>query len=180
MFDSTNSIRRMRMFAIGAAMLSIFPLLAQGAGVQHVKWENLSMVNGHTVRIFLPGGVIIGKATSVEAEALMVDVRKTGDRNAYPKGMLRVPREKVHRLEMQTKGKLGRILLTSLGSGLGFGGGVVAAWDIEGCEILGGCNNKHPGAAAAAWVGLTAAGVAGGYFACNALDKRWTAIEIIP
>jgi hypothetical protein len=36
-----------------------------------------------------------------------------------------------------------------------------------------------PGGAAAA-VAISAAGVAGGYIVGNALDKRWTVIEIVP
>ena len=74
----------------------------------HVKWEDLPMVQGKTVRVSLPGGSITGKASTVEADALVVDVKKTSDRTTYPKGMLRVPREKLHRLEMQTKGKFFR------------------------------------------------------------------------
>jgi hypothetical protein len=180
---ATNMQRRIRTFAIGAAILSILPLLAQGAEVVRVKWENLSMVTGRTVRIALPGGVITGKAASVESDALVVDVKKTSDRNAYPKGMLRAPRENLHRLEMQTKGKAGRIALTSLGAILGVGGGAVAYVRIAGgngmCWF--GCStNSHHGAGAAAFAGIAVAGVTGGYFAGNALDKRWTEIEIQP
>jgi hypothetical protein len=142
------------------------------------------MVTGRTVRIALPGGAVVtGKATGVESDALVVDVRTTSDPNAYPKGTLRVPREKLHRLEMQTKGTTGRALLTSLGALLGVGGGAAAYVRIAGgngmCWL--GCSiNSNHGAGAAAFAGIAAAGVAGGYFAGNALDKRWTVIEILP
>jgi hypothetical protein len=170
----------MRNLAIGVAILSILPLLAEGAEAMHVKWENLSMVQGKTVRVFLPGGFVTGKASAVESDALAVDVKKTSDVKTYPKGMLRVPREKLHRLEMQTKGKTGRIVLTSLGTVLGISGGLAtAAFGVEGCDIFT-CRNDRPIAAGAAWIGIAAAGVAGGYFAGNALDKRWAAIEILP
>jgi hypothetical protein len=47
--------------------------------------------------------------------------------------------------------------------------------------LFGPCSPKTSvGIGAAAFVGVAAAGVAGGYFAGNALDKRWTAIEIVP
>jgi hypothetical protein len=170
----------MRNLAIGVAILSILPLLAEGAPPTHVKWENLSIVQGQTVRIFLPGGFVTGKTASVEADALVVDVKRTSDPKTYPKGMLRVPREKLHRLEMQTEGKTGRIVLTSLGTVLGItGGAATAAFGIQGCDIFT-CRNNRPIAAGAAWIGIAAAGVAGGYFAGNALDKHWTAIEILP
>jgi len=41
----------------------------------------------------------------VEADALVVDVQKTSDPNAYPKGMLRVPRQKLHRSKCRPKAK---------------------------------------------------------------------------
>jgi hypothetical protein len=160
--------------------VSILPLLAEGSAPTHIRWENLPLVKGQTVRIFLPGGFISGKASTVEADALVVDVRKTSDPKTYPKGMLRVPREKLHRLEMQTKGKTGRILLTSLGTFLGSVAGFVAQAGIDGCGFLNDCPHGHSAGAGAAAFGIAAVGVVGGYFAGNVLDKRWTAIEILP
>jgi hypothetical protein len=172
----------MRNLAIGVAMVSILPLLAEGSEVMHVKWENLSMVQGQTVRIFLPGGFISGKASAVEADALVVDVKKTSDPKTYPKGMLRVPREKLHRLEMQTKSKTGRAVLTTLGALAGVGGGAAALASYNHClPLFGPCSQKHSvGLGAAAFVGVATAGVAVGYLAGNALDQHWTAIEIVP
>jgi hypothetical protein len=152
----------MRNSAIGVAILSILPLLAEGSEVMHVKWEDLPMVQDKTIRISLPGGFISGKADSVEADALVVEV------------------EQLHRLEMRTKGKTGRIVLTSLGTVMGLAGGVAtAAFGLEGCHIFT-CRNDRLAAAGVESIGVAAAGVAGGYFAGNALDKRWTAIEIVP
>jgi hypothetical protein len=143
----------------------------------HVKWEGLTVVTGKTVSIAMPGGaVIIGKATSVESDALVVDVRKTSDRTAYPKGVVRVPRATLHRFEMQTKGKVGRSVATPMGFLVGFGAGLGAAVAIQG-GIL---NNNNPTGAAAAWIGLAAAGTVGGYLLGNSVDKHWTAIEILP
>ena len=172
----------MRNLVIGVAILSILPLLAEGSEVVHVKWEGLSMVEGTTVRIALPGGVITGKATSVEADALVVDVQKTSDPNAYPKGTLRAPRQNLHRLEMQTKGKTGRAVLTTLGALAGVGGGAAVLASYNHClPLFGPCSQEHSaGIGAAAFVGVAAAGVAVGYFAGNALDQHWAAIEILP
>ena len=163
-------------------MLSILPLLAEGSDVMHVKWEDLPMVQDKTIRIALPGGFISGKADSVEADALVVDVQKTSDPKTYPKGTLRVSREKLHRLEMQTKGKTGRAVLTTLGALAGVGGGAAVLACYNHClPLFGPCSQKHSvGIGAAAFVGVAAAGVAGGYFAGNALDQHWTAIEIVP
>ena len=143
----------------------------------HVKWEGLTVVTGHTVSIAMPGGaIIIGKATSVESDALVVDVQKTSDRTAYPKGVVRVPRATLHRFEMQTKGKVGRTVGTPLGFVMGAGAGLGAAIAIQG-GIL---NNNNPTGAAVAWVGLAAAGTVGGYLIGNSVDKHWTPVEILP
>jgi hypothetical protein len=172
---------RFRELALGAILLSAFPALAEGAQVMHVTWDELSIVAGRTVRISLPGGLVTGKAKSVETSALAVDVKKTSDPKSYPKGVLRVPREKLHRFEMQSKRRDYRFILTFVGGVLGAFGGGSAACVIDDCTFLGGCRNQRPAAAAAAAVGITAAGVVGGYFAGNAADKRrWRAVEIVP
>ena len=87
---------------------------------------------------------------------------------------IRVPREKLHRLEMLIKGKFFRVSATLAGGLLGFGGGVAVSF----ADYFMGSSSS--GAVAAAAVGISAAGIAGGYFAGNALDKRWYVIEIEP
>jgi hypothetical protein len=125
----------------------------------------------------MPGGAVItGKATSVESDALVVDVRKTSDRTAYPKGVVRVPRATLHRFEMQTKGKVGRAVGTPVGFLVGGAGGVGAWMGIQG----GLWGNKNQGAAATALIGITAAGTVAGYFLGNSIDKQWTVIEVLP
>ena len=72
------------------------------------------------------------------------------------------------------------LLLTSLGGGLDLGLGVGAAYfAVEGCGLLGNCHNDRPAAAAATAVGITAAGILGGYFAGDSADKNWRTIEIL-
>src|ERR1035441_8831290 len=139
--------------ATSLALLLAVPLLANAAAPMHVKWEGLTVVTGNTVSIAMPGGAVItGKATSVESEALVVDVRKTSDRTAYPKGVVRVPRATLHRLEMQTKGKVGRAVGTPVGFVVGFGAGLGAWIGIQG-GIL---NDNNPTGPAAALIGLAA------------------------
>ena len=182
MRNVTDSMRRVRTLALAAAILALLPLAAEARDVMHVQWRELSMVTGHTVRIFLPGGSITGKAGAVEADALVVDVRKTSDRHEYPKGEMRVPRERLHRIEIETKGKFFRV-------GGTIGAGIVAVpvgiatsmYGIDHCDFWSGhCPHGHSIGGIAAAVGISAAGIAGGYFAGNALDKRWTVIEIVP
>jgi uncharacterized membrane protein YoaK (UPF0700 family) len=153
------------------------PLLAGAAAPIHVKWEGLTVVTGNTVSIAMPGGAVIsGKATGVEADALVVDVKKTSDRTAYPKGVVRVPRATLHRFEMLTNGKVGRIVGTPLGFVVGAVAGGFAAVFIGGGLF----SNDHPDWAVMGFTGIAAAGTVGGYFIGNSVDKHWTAIEILP
>jgi hypothetical protein len=153
------------------------PLLTDAAALMHVKWEGLTVVTGNTVSIAMPGGAVItGKATSVESDALVVDVKKTSDRTAYPKGVVRVPRATLHRFEIETKGKVGRIVGTPVGFVVGFAGGIGAVIGIQG-GLFG---DKNQGAAATALIGIAAAGTVAGYFLGNSIDKQWTVIEILP
>jgi hypothetical protein len=143
----------------------------------HVKWEGLTVVVGHTVAIAMPtGAAITGKATGVEADALVMDVQKTSDRTAYPKGVVRVPRATLHRFEIETKGKVGRSVATPMGFVVGVGAGLGAAIAIQGGVL----NNNNPTGAAAAWIGIAAAGTVAGYFVGNSVDKHWTPVEILP
>jgi len=88
----TDSMRCVCSLALAAAILSPLPLAAE-TRVRQVKWEDLSIVTGHTVRISLPGGSITGKAGTVEADALVVDIRepnsRTGEEVCVSGGQLR-------------------------------------------------------------------------------------------
>jgi len=159
------------------AVLLVVPLLAQGAEIEHVKWENLSMVVGKTVVVAMPAGsVITGEATGVESDALVVNVKKTTDRTAFPKGELRVPRATLRVFQVRTKGKICRVLLTVAGAVVGMYGGASVAIGIG----SGGAFGKTSTGAVAAFIGIGIAGTVAGYAAGDAADRRWTAIEIVP
>jgi len=168
---------RVSKLAVVVSSLAFLPLPAKGASPQQVKWEGLSIVVGQTVSIAMPGGAVIkGKATGVESDALVVQVTKTADPQAYPRGPLRVPRATLRTLEMQTKGTKFRVIGTVLGAVAGFGGGLAAALGIQG-GIFG---NRNQGAALGALVAITAGGTIAGYAAGNAADRRSTTIEVLP
>ncbi len=174
MRNLTDPMRRIWMVAIGAAVLSILPALAEGASPVNVEWEGLSMVVGKTVMVSMPdGGIITGKAVGVESDALLVNVAKTTDPKAWPKGALRVPRETLRVLEMRTKGKAFRVLGTLLGAGAGFVVGGLAAWNIS--PLF---DTKNQGKAEAAFFGILTGASLLGYFAGNAADARWTIITV--
>jgi len=170
------SIRIPAPAAIGVLLLVLVPFVKAGPP-QRLKWSELSTVVGKDVSIAMPGGAVIGgKATSVEADALVVQIARTTDKSAYPKGSTRVPRAQLRVLEMRTKNKRYRILGTFLGAVAGAVGGVAAAIGIRG-GIL---NNKNSGEAGAAFAGILAGATAAGYLIGNAADRKSTTIEIVP
>ncbi len=141
----------MRNLAIGVAILSILPLLAEGGEVMHVKWEELPMIVGETVKIALPGGAVItGMAVGIESDALVCNVKTTTNRKASPKGVLRVPRATLHKLEIRTSSRTAWAV--------GMAAGTIAMGPI-GCAV----------------------GPVTGYLAGRAgLRWRWHAVEILP
>lgn len=163
-------------FAALAAALVIPVFRANAAQPVQVQWEGLgTAVAGKTVLIAMPEGpVISGKAVGVTPDALLVDVKSTSDAKAYPKGPVTVPRTTLHVFQMQTKGKVFRIVGTVLGSGAGLIAGGLAAWSIGG-GIL---SNKHDALAAAAFFTISGGGAAAGYLIGNAADKHWTTVQI--
>lgn len=149
MWHLADSIRRIRPLAVGAAILSILPLLAEGSPLRQVTWEDLPMVVGKTVQIALPGGAVVtGMAAGVEPDALVVNVMKTTDRKACPKGELRVPRAALHTLKIRSNSRtwvagmaLGSMVMGPVGGAMGsaavYGASrLVGRWRWRQIEIL--------------------------------------------
>ena len=159
-------------------MLAVtLPLQAGTASLQQVTWEGLSIVLSKQVAIAMPGGAVIsGKVSGIEPNALIVHVKKTANPIAYPKGALRVPRETLRVLQLQTKGIKFRIIGTTLGAVVGIVAGALVGLAIEG----GFWNDNNPRGAAAAIIGITTGSTVLGYLAGNAGDKRSITIEIVP
>jgi hypothetical protein len=171
----TRAAARSCALVVMFSALVAVPPAANAATKLRLYWDGLSIVTGKTVSIAMPdGAVVTGKATRQEADALLLDVKKTTDRRAYPKGLLRVPRATLRVLQMQTNGKLGRIAGTLLGT---LAGGIIGGYAALGIDGL--WNETSAGGATAA-IGFTAAGFAGGYLAGSAIDRHWTTIEIAP
>jgi len=169
--------RRILLCVLGLMLAVPLPLQAGTASLQQVNWEGLSIVLGKQVAIAMPGGAVIsGRANGIEPNALIVQVKKTTDSIAYPKGALRVPRETLRVLQVQTKGTKFRIIGTTLGAFVGLVAGALAAFAIQGGILS---NNNSTGSAAA-FIGITAGGTVLGYLAGNAGDKRSITIEIVP
>ncbi|MGA2135928.1 MAG: hypothetical protein ABSH50_26860 [Bryobacteraceae bacterium] len=123
----------MRSFATAISFLTMFvwgPANARAAGVQQrqTNWEGLSVLVGRKVRVVMPDGARIGgKVTGVEADALVVDIGKTTNRSAYPKGRFLVPRATLKAIEVEASTYRWRIVCTAAVGALGIFFGKQAA-----------------------------------------------------
>jgi hypothetical protein len=139
-----------------------------------LKWSELdSHIAGKKISLVLADGIAVeGKDATVEADGLRLNITKTGDRKIHPKGSQLVARQLVTFLRVTEFRHLARIIVpvaavavvaavtASAGSDISEGAGVIAI----------------PVAGAAGGVGAAF----GGYYAGKAIDRRVTAIRVIP
>lgn len=100
-----------------------------------LEWRDLDrMVRGRNIAIALPSGIQLkGRVTSVEGDALMLDVRKTSNKRAYPKGRAVVPRPEVTRFTLARKeGHAWSAVGVSVGGAVGAGVAAGVAQFVEG------------------------------------------------
>lgn len=139
-------------------------LVAESREQRQITWEGLTVVVGHTVKIQMPdGGRIEGKATSVETDALAVEIHKTTNKTNYPKGRFLVPRATLQAVSMERPTGHWRVV------GLAAGGGV-GAFLVVLAVALRGFHSEHPLEA-----GLISGAVAvpvGGYLLGRRADRR--------
>jgi hypothetical protein len=143
-----------------------------------LTWTDLGsqIAQGKMPRKFglvLPDGTHIeGRVVRVEADGLRLDVRKTSDRKAHPKGEQLIPRQWVSVLRCTEYRSTGRLI------------GAIAAPAAVAAGMLAGAprGGEGPGVVLIPVIGVgAAAGAAiGGYYVGKAVDKRVTEIRIVP
>ncbi len=82
-------------------------------------WSGLeSVIVGHEIRVVLPDSQVLqGKALRVEADALVMEVRKTSNTKLYPKvASYSVPRSALKTLQLRQKTYHWRIIGTAVGA----------------------------------------------------------------
>ena len=92
------------------------------AGIYRLQWRDLGrLAGGHRVNLALPSGIKLeGTVVAAEPDDLVLDVRKTSDKFAYPKGRAVIPRAEVARLRVFTRGsRPWRAIGTAIGAGIG-------------------------------------------------------------
>src|SRR2546427_10453609 len=89
-------------------LLCISP--AEAASLK-LKWSELApIILEHLVKVVMPGGQEIqGQAVAVREDALVLNIEKTSDRKAFPKGQSAIPPTSLSTLQFETdRGSRGR------------------------------------------------------------------------
>lgn len=155
-----------------AAMGADKDLKESGRKTFRLEWRDLdSMVRGRNIDLTLPSGIQLkGRVTSVEEDALMLDVRKTSNKRAYPKGRAVVPRPEVTRFTLARKEEH-----TWTAVGAGIGGSIGALGAIGAAQLIGREGPKV--AVASILAGLpVAVGLASGW----AADHEYVKVVVVP
>ena len=166
-------------YAIGTSLLVMLvwgtPRVgAAGKEQRQTTWEGLAAIVGQKVKVVMPDGARIeGKATAVESDSLVVEIHKTSNNAAYPKGMFLLPRATLRAVDVDHPTARWRVLGVAIGGGLGVlsayfakafsGGGFLSSGSAEG--------------------GFAAAAVAlpvGGYLIGRAADRHTITYVIAP
>lgn len=160
------------------SLLVAFALVAQSTAMAAPKpveltWSELSSaIQGRTIKLTLPGGITVGgDVTVVRDDSLVLNVHKTSDSKAFPKGNATIPKASVTVLNLtETPGRWGR----KMGSRLGTLAGVLAGGYIAGNTA------SSPGSGLAIFGVIAGAGALGGYYLGKSADTRDTLIRVVP
>jgi hypothetical protein len=146
------------------------PADAESGDQRHVTWDGLSEIVGQNVHVVMPDGARIeGRASKLEADALEVEIRKTTNKAAYPKGKFLVARATLKAVDVDRNTKGWRI------TGLAIGGGI----GILFCTVFLGksaANARRASLDVAAAAGLTT----GGYLLGRMADRHTITYVITP
>ncbi len=137
-----------------------------------LKWNELApTIQGHAVELTLSGGTrVTGDVAAIRDEAMVLDVKKTTDAKAYPRGNAAIPRSSIQLVKLKRSGAWGK----TLGTTLGVLSGVVVGGYVAGTTQ----NDVGPGVAV--FLVIASAMSVGGYFLGRSADQRSTTIRVVP
>jgi hypothetical protein len=159
-------------------ILLLLPLLVGQASAfaasapLELRWNELSpLIAGHTVEIALPAATLKGEVVSVREDSLVLDLKKSSDPKAYPKGNAVIPRTSLTLLKLEKSGGAG---WRTMGTVLGVLAGVV----LGGYLAAKTANDVGPGIAVFL---ATASGISiAGYAAGRSAGRKTSMIRIVP
>jgi hypothetical protein len=136
-----------------------------------LKWNELNAaIYGQIVELTLPGAATVkGEVAAVREDGLVLEVKKTSDAKAFPKGNAVIPRSSVILLKLEKRrGTNWRMMGTTLGvlGGVVLGGYIAAK------------TANSPGSGIAVFLASASAISVAGHLAGRAADKRTTLIRI--
>lgn len=141
--------------------------------VYRLEWRDLDrIIRGSRISLVLPSGIRLeGDVVTVESDELILNVRKTSDKHAYPKGHATVPRPEVTRFRVvQKRGYTWR----AVGTAIGAGGGLVVAIPV------GSYLHNEGGSAALSSVLLVGVPAGLGYLVGSSADSNVMEIAVEP
>jgi hypothetical protein len=139
-----------------------------------LKWSEIApTVQGHRVELTLSGGATIsGDVAAIRDDAMVMDVKKTSDPKAYPKGNASVPRTSIQLVKLKKSASWGK----TLGTTLGVLSGVTVGGYVAGTTV----GDKGAGPIIAVFLVIAGAMSVGGYLLGRQIDQRATTIRVVP
>ena len=103
------------------AVMLVTGLPLQAAGGVQVSWQALApLVEGKKISLVLPDSAHLrGTVVAVEKDQVILDIGKTSDPQAHPKGRATIPRTSFRSFEMTKTRTLWKVLGTTIGLGTG-------------------------------------------------------------
>ncbi len=164
-----------KLTVLPALLLLTLPALCaqQPARPVELKWGELaSLIGNQKVQMALPDGAVIsGETITVREDALVLDVKKTSDTSAHPKGYTPIPRESVTLLKVERRSRRGA---RAIGTTVGVISGV-----IGGAYIATVTADQTAGGFLGTWAGIASAGSVGGYLVGKQIDTETTYIKVV-
>lgn len=164
-------VKQFMIVVVALFCLSQTVVSADQSNEMSVPWSELGpLITGKKVSLVLPGAVHVqGEVIAVRADSLVLNVSKTADKQAYPKGRTEIPRSSVSVVERKRMPRnAGRII----GTVVGFVGGGIAGFFLADRYAVG--RKAHVS------YGTLAGTTALGYYLGHITDREVIYIKVIP
>ena len=137
-----------------------------------LRWVELNTaISGRSIELTLPGSITIkGEVVAVRDDGLVLDIKRTSDAKAFPKGNGLIPRGSVTLLKLEKRGSNWR----TTGTILGVLGGVVIGGYVAAKTA------NSPGSGIAIFIATSSAVSVAGRAAGGAADRSTRMIRIVP